>query len=160
MTSCVVDHIKDWYYVFNTCWYIITSLATIPAGCGTRATSPPTITPRAAGKPPEQGSGPWLDRVAIRGVKYWHYQRQTLSSLTCKKKKCCLCFCSRGSTATPSILCREEETASLTSLMWKHRKTHSVGTDILDTNRVHGKSDINTMACRLICSDASNIKQL
>lgn len=37
----------------------------------------------------------------------------------------CLCSCFRESTATPLIT--GEETVSLTSLMWKHRKTHWVG---------------------------------
>lgn len=54
----------------------------IPAGHGARATSPPSITPGATGKSPNQGPGPWLDRVTIWGETWWPNQWGAQSDLT------------------------------------------------------------------------------
>lgn len=66
-----------------------------------------------------------------------------------------LCF--RESTATLLILYTDEETASPTSLMWKHREMHPVGTNILIEDREYNRSEINIVCCISIFSVTSII---
>lgn len=61
--------------------FITFLLTMIPTGCGTRATSSPSVTPGATGKPTEQGPGPWLYRVTIWGWEYWQYLCRISSGL-------------------------------------------------------------------------------
>lgn len=152
-------NIRRWYrynLIYNRCitgfnQFLVTM---IPTGCRTRATRPPSVTPGATGKPTEPIPGPWLHRVTIWGRKYWSLALFSVKyglALKCFQVFLCLYF--RESTATLLILLTDEETASLTSLTWKHQETHLVGTDTLIINRVHEKSYFNRMASGFIFSE-------
>lgn len=88
------------------------------------ATSSPTVTRAAAGKPPQDGSR--LGRVAVWGMNYW--QMKSISALTFILIFISLCSWFRESTATLLMWWTGEETTRPTSIAWKPRKTHSVGT--------------------------------
>lgn len=153
-----------WYGRSSITVFIISLLKMIPAGCGARTTSSSAVTPGATGKPPERGSGPRLDGVTVWGVKCDHYQWQTWLSFTFFYYLfiyfSLLMFQGIYSHAVDPVQRRGNSQPDLLNVKAQKDAYGWYRHSALNTNRVHGKTDINTPACKLMFSDTSKMKQL